>query len=191
MAKISVNDAAQILEIPFDATYDQLRKAYKRLVLKYHPDKNQNNPHAEEMTKKINEAYIVFEEHLEKKRQENMVNSSTAHAGQNNPVVDILRQEYEKAMQKHKDFLDNELKTARQSVKNAENDLQDLIANPAGAGLLDRKIESIDKLKSLLMRQKILVGQAVLLAEYAQKCKKQYEDALAGRYYAGNTQDRR
>lgn len=194
MSKLSINDAAQILGIGVDATREQLRKAYKRLILMYHPDKNQNNPQAEEMTKKINEANAVFENYLDGERVENTVNSSYGQNKeqnrQNNPVVDVLKQEYEKAVKKHRDLLDNDMKAIRQKVAAAEAELQDLLSNPVIKNVLDKKIECIDKLKSLLLQQKLLVGQAMLLADVVQQCKKRYEDAL-GRCYSGNAQDGR
>ena len=56
--------------------------------------------------------------------------------------------------------------------------------------VLDGKIDCIDRLKTLLLQQKFLVGQAVLLANYVQQCKERYE-SVAGHNYSGNTQDRR
>ena len=43
-----------ILELPPDAPIEDVKKAYKRLALKYHPDKN---PGTEEQFKRISEAY--------------------------------------------------------------------------------------------------------------------------------------
>ena len=39
----------QLLDIPKTSTNDEIRKKYRRLALKYHPDKNPDNPEAEEM----------------------------------------------------------------------------------------------------------------------------------------------
>lgn len=56
-----------ILEVQPDATFDDIRKAYKRQALKYHPDKNQGVPDAEEKFTRIKEAYDVLSD--PKKRQ--------------------------------------------------------------------------------------------------------------------------
>lgn len=50
-----------ILEISFDADNQTIKKAFRRLAKKYHPDMNKDNPiQAEQQFKKINEAYSVL-----------------------------------------------------------------------------------------------------------------------------------
>ena len=49
-----------ILEIPSDADEDAIKKAYRRLAVKYHPDKNPGNKEAEEKFKKISHAYEIL-----------------------------------------------------------------------------------------------------------------------------------
>ncbi|KAH9939664.1 DnaJ-domain-containing protein [Epithele typhae] len=46
-----------LLGVPVDATADDIKKAYRRLAIKHHPDKNPDNPHAEEVFKEIAVAY--------------------------------------------------------------------------------------------------------------------------------------
>jgi molecular chaperone DnaJ len=52
-------DYYEILGIKKDASKDELKKAYRKLALKYHPDKNKS-PEAEEKFKEISEAYGVL-----------------------------------------------------------------------------------------------------------------------------------
>ncbi|MDY0391432.1 DnaJ C-terminal domain-containing protein [Desulfobulbus oligotrophicus] len=58
----------QILGVDKNATADEIKKAYRKLALKYHPDKNPGNKEAEEQFKKISEAYAVLSD--QEKRQQ-------------------------------------------------------------------------------------------------------------------------
>jgi len=57
----------ELLDIPKDSTHQDIKKKYRRLALKYHPDKNPDNPEAEEQFKKINQAHAILSD--EKKRE--------------------------------------------------------------------------------------------------------------------------
>lgn len=50
----------ELLEIKEDATPEEIKKAFKKLAIKHHPDKNNGNADSEEMFKKIQEAYSVL-----------------------------------------------------------------------------------------------------------------------------------
>lgn len=49
-----------ILGVNKNATADEIKKAYRNLAFKYHPDRNQGNAEAEEKFKKISAAYDVL-----------------------------------------------------------------------------------------------------------------------------------
>lgn len=53
-------DYYEILGVPRNATLEEIKKAYRRLALKYHPDRNKGNKEAEEKFKEITEAYEVL-----------------------------------------------------------------------------------------------------------------------------------
>lgn len=55
-----MKDYYQILELERNATESDIKKAYRRLALKYHPDRNHGDKSAEEKFKKINEAYACL-----------------------------------------------------------------------------------------------------------------------------------
>ena len=53
-------DYYEILGVDRSATGPELKKAFKRLAIKYHPDKNPGNKEAEEKFKEAAEAYEVL-----------------------------------------------------------------------------------------------------------------------------------
>lgn len=54
-------DYYKILEIPQTASYTEIRKAYKSLAIKWHPDKNPGIDTTKKM-QKINEAYVILKD---------------------------------------------------------------------------------------------------------------------------------
>jgi curved DNA-binding protein len=61
-------DYYKILGVNKNAAKDEIKKAFRKLALKYHPDQNKDNKAAEEQFKKINEAYAVLSDD-EKRKQ--------------------------------------------------------------------------------------------------------------------------
>jgi len=55
-----MSDYYELLDVTRDATPDQIKKAYRKKALKYHPDKNPDNPDAASRFKEISEAYEVL-----------------------------------------------------------------------------------------------------------------------------------
>ncbi len=53
-------DYYEILGVPRQASQEEIKSAYRRLALKYHPDRNPGNKNAEEQFKRISEAYQVL-----------------------------------------------------------------------------------------------------------------------------------
>jgi len=73
---MSQKDYYKILGIDAHDTQEQIKNAYRGMALKYHPDRNKDNPTVSERMKEINEAYAVLSD--PKKRGE----------------YDFLRQQY-------------------------------------------------------------------------------------------------
>jgi molecular chaperone DnaJ len=57
---MSKRDYYQVLDVPRTATEADLKKAYRRLAMKYHPDRNPGDHEAEERFKEAKEAYEVL-----------------------------------------------------------------------------------------------------------------------------------
>ena len=53
-------DFYSTLEVPRDASEDQIKQAYRKLAMRYHPDRNGGSQDAEEQFKKVTEAYDVL-----------------------------------------------------------------------------------------------------------------------------------
>ena len=53
-------DYYEVLDIARNAAEEQIKRAYRKLAVKFHPDKNPDDPHAEEKFKELGEAYDVL-----------------------------------------------------------------------------------------------------------------------------------
>src|SRR3954467_8506052 len=53
-------DYYEVLGVNRDAPEDEIKKAYRKLAMKYHPDRNPDNPKAEDSFKEAKEAYEIL-----------------------------------------------------------------------------------------------------------------------------------
>jgi molecular chaperone DnaJ len=60
MATIRKRDYYEVLGIVRGTSEEEIKRAYRKLAVKFHPDKNPDNPHAEEKFKELGEAYDVL-----------------------------------------------------------------------------------------------------------------------------------
>ncbi len=65
-------DYYKILGVSKTATQDEIKKAFRKLAVKYHPDKNKGNKEAEEKFKEINEANEVLRDKEKRKKYDEL-----------------------------------------------------------------------------------------------------------------------
>jgi len=74
-------DLYEILGISRNASTDEIKKAYRKLAIQYHPDKNPGDNQAEEKFKEIAEAYAILSEPEKRARYDRFGHSATSGAG--------------------------------------------------------------------------------------------------------------
>ena len=94
-----MKDPYEVLGVPHGASEDEIKKAYKELVRKYHPDKYADNPLADlaqEKMKEINEAYDTLTKGGSTQSYKAGSNTGyggyNSYAGQGNPQLAQVRQ---------------------------------------------------------------------------------------------------
>jgi molecular chaperone DnaJ len=83
-----VDNYYDILNVKKDVSPDELKKVYRKLSMKYHPDRNSGDKTAEDKFKKINEAYSVLSDPAKRHSYDN---PAPNFGGGMNPFGDILR----------------------------------------------------------------------------------------------------
>ena len=155
-------DYYSILEVPFGATNDELKKAYRTLSMKFHPDRNKDNPSATLKQQEINEAYYILGNAEKKKaydkeylryqefvrnstRQKQERNSKTAE--ENHKEKEYQRtdnrsyqnqtsyEEFEVFDERLKDWMTEAKKQASQVAKQAASDFKGVVKEGANAAL--------------------------------------------------------
>ena len=74
------SDFYRTLEVERGASQDEIKKAYRKLARKYHPDKNAGNAQAEEKFKEIQAAYEVLKDPKKRKKYDQF-GANWEHAG--------------------------------------------------------------------------------------------------------------
>ncbi len=74
-------DYYEILGVSKGASLDDIKKAYRKLALKYHPDRNQGNPEAEKMFKEATEAYEILRDEQKRKLYDQFGHAGVSGAG--------------------------------------------------------------------------------------------------------------
>ncbi len=78
---MSKRDYYEVLEVSKTATPEEIKKAYRKKALQYHPDKNQGNKEAEEKFKEAAEAYEVLSNPEKRQRYDQFGHSGVSGTG--------------------------------------------------------------------------------------------------------------
>lgn len=81
MATTEKRDYYEVLGVVRTATLDDIKKAYRRMAVKYHPDKNPGDGKAEEMFKEAAEAYGVLSDEEKRARYDRFGHAGTSGMG--------------------------------------------------------------------------------------------------------------
>jgi len=78
---MSKRDYYEVLGVKKDASDDEIKKAFRKLAIKYHPDKNPGDKEAEAKFKEANEAYSVLSDKTKRQRYDQFGHSGVGGAG--------------------------------------------------------------------------------------------------------------
>ena len=84
-------DYYQTLGVSRSASQDEIKKAYRKLAIKYHPDKNPGDKAAEEKFKEISQAYEVLSNPEERSRYDQFGHDAYTNAGHGGGAYDTRR----------------------------------------------------------------------------------------------------
>ena len=82
---MSKRDYYEVLGVNKGASDDEIKKAFRKLAVKYHPDKNPGDKTAEEKFKEINEAYSVLSDKTKRSRYDQFGHAGVGGDGGGNP----------------------------------------------------------------------------------------------------------
>jgi len=78
---VSKRDYYEVLEVSKSASLDDIKKAYRKKAVQYHPDKNQGDKEAEEKFKEATEAYSVLSDQESRARYDRFGHAAFSQGG--------------------------------------------------------------------------------------------------------------
>lgn len=96
-----------LLNVSEDATLKEIKKNYRELSFRYHPDKNPDDQYSEERYKQITDAYNILSNYEKRKKYDNSKNNSLMNINQ----LPFFTSNFERLMNMDNMFNDNFLLT--------------------------------------------------------------------------------
>ena len=94
VATMSKKDLYTILGVSKQASAEEIKKAFRKKAMQYHPDKNPGNKEAEEKFKEINLAYETLKDPKKKQYYDNFgAAGGSGGSGGRNPFEEMFRQQ--------------------------------------------------------------------------------------------------
>ncbi len=78
-------DYYELLDVSKSSTEEEIKKAYRKMAMKYHPDRNQGDKKAEDKFKEINEAYEVLGDPSKRKMYDQFGHAAFSQGGPGGP----------------------------------------------------------------------------------------------------------
>ncbi len=89
-----MKDYYRILGVSRDASQEEIKKAYRELAFKYHPDRNPGDSEAEERFKEINEAYQILGDPRKRSEYDRMLDGGVEGFGSLEDFFDQLFEDF-------------------------------------------------------------------------------------------------
>ena len=87
---MSKRDYYDVLEVSKSASQEEIKKAYRKIAIKYHPDKNPDNKEAEEKFKEAAEAYEILSDPDKRARYDRFGHQGVSGGGYGNGSTDDI-----------------------------------------------------------------------------------------------------
>lgn len=179
-----MKDFYYILGIPKNATNDEVKKAYRKLSMKFHPDKNQGDPFFEDRFKAILEAYEVLSDST--KRNAYNAEFNSYFSGKSNHqyanYAEQIKREYQEQLKKIKNEFekkDREFKYKEKKLLDKLNELKKEQQRQAGAHQeVNYKQQIIEQLKRDLENERSELNALKSKIRFSEKAPTLYKKAF-------------